>query len=503
MYGERRIWLRGRPSWADFVVRRPKSTLGRGFWRLTIVRQWSAMREPTYRPSRSTILRELLRPDERAIEAVVARYQKVAPAVTRFARALSGNDKLRVVLGPEAAASQNEVVCDPRLFQAATNRAAPVTPDEMALASALHEVVHLISSDFDAPDSEDAPDAEGDLLRRLDVDGGPVAEVLFFSLEDARQELQGLVNYPGARSVLADIYQAALSGAFSQSGPLGQFALCCFLLTGDYNEREAWSGESTARCSGRWPMPLRSVPKPPPPGTPPRSSTWPWPCFRSPRPTVSSAKSRSRGRPPSRECNRRRTPRAAAEGVDMVRLPSPSVRDSESYRDVQRATQARSGLSDRKGASELAGDASTDQLLRVSEAPTVYSADRNGWQAGRYPGPQDLRRVRQRGTGRGRLRRQEVGRCPAPCFRGVVSAVRRQPTTGASLGIRPGRRFPTCGAVHRGRSLRPNVRAESVAHPAFLCREPARRRIRLDAATTHQRNARGHRGACRRRCWER
>ena len=112
------------------------------------------MREPTYRPSRSTILRELLRPDERAIEAVVARYQKVAPAVTRFARALSGNDKLRVVLGPEAAASQNEVVCDPRLFQAATNRAAPVTPDEMALASALHEVVHLISSDFDAPAPE-------------------------------------------------------------------------------------------------------------------------------------------------------------------------------------------------------------------------------------------------------------------------------------------------------------------------------------------------------------
>ena len=96
------------------------------------------MREPTYRPNRSTILRDLLRPDERAIEAVVARYQKVAPAVTRFARALSGNDKLRVVLGPEAAASQNEVVCDPRLFQAATNRAAPVTPDEMALASALH-----------------------------------------------------------------------------------------------------------------------------------------------------------------------------------------------------------------------------------------------------------------------------------------------------------------------------------------------------------------------------
>ena len=85
------------------------------------------MRDRNQTASRHTVLREMLRPDERAIEAVVGRYQKVAPAVTRFARSLSGNDRLRVVLGPESAASPDEVVCDPRLFQAAANRAAPVT----------------------------------------------------------------------------------------------------------------------------------------------------------------------------------------------------------------------------------------------------------------------------------------------------------------------------------------------------------------------------------------
>ena len=53
-------------------------------------------------------MRDLLSPEEKAIEAVVARYQRVAPAVTRFARSLSGNEKLRVILGPDAAASDQD-----------------------------------------------------------------------------------------------------------------------------------------------------------------------------------------------------------------------------------------------------------------------------------------------------------------------------------------------------------------------------------------------------------
>jgi hypothetical protein len=63
---------------------------------------------------------------------------------------------------------------------------------------------------------------------------------------------------------------------------------------------------------------------------------------------------------------------SVAQGVDQVRLPSPVLRDAESYHDTKRASQARAGLSDRKGAGELGGDPTTEQLLRVSEAPTVY-----------------------------------------------------------------------------------------------------------------------------------
>ena len=101
------------------------------------------------RNRQTTALRELYRTDDRAIETVVARYQKVAAAVTRVARTLAGNDRLRVRLGSEPAASADEVVIDPRLFQEAYGRNAPVTPNEVALASALHEVVHLVSSNFE------------------------------------------------------------------------------------------------------------------------------------------------------------------------------------------------------------------------------------------------------------------------------------------------------------------------------------------------------------------
>ncbi len=95
------------------------------------------------------MLREILPPEERVIEAVVARYQRVAPAILRFARSLSGNDELQVKLGSQASVGENEIVIDPGVFQAAYARSAPVTPTEVALTSALHEVVHLMATDFD------------------------------------------------------------------------------------------------------------------------------------------------------------------------------------------------------------------------------------------------------------------------------------------------------------------------------------------------------------------
>jgi hypothetical protein len=117
-----------------------------------------------------SVLREILPPEDRVIEAVVARYQRVAPAILRFARSLSGNDDLQVKLGSQASAGENEIVIDPGVFQAAYARAAPVTPTEVALTSALHEVVHLMATDFDEkrpipadwiPEETPAPPAGG------------------------------------------------------------------------------------------------------------------------------------------------------------------------------------------------------------------------------------------------------------------------------------------------------------------------------------------------------
>jgi hypothetical protein len=101
------------------------------------------------RSREQSVLSEVLPADERVIEAVVARYQRVAPAVTRFARKLADNDELQVRLGSHASSSANDVVIDPGVFQAAYARRAPVTPTEVALASALHEVFHLVATDFD------------------------------------------------------------------------------------------------------------------------------------------------------------------------------------------------------------------------------------------------------------------------------------------------------------------------------------------------------------------
>lgn len=316
--------------------------------------------------ARLSLLRDLLPAEEQAIEAVVARYQAVAPAVTRFARSLANNPKLRVVLGPEAAVTEDEVVCDPRLFQAATNREAPVTAPEMALASAMHEVVHLLSTNLDEPIGDD------DLLEFLAREGGPVAEILFFNLEDARQEVQGLVNYPGVRSVLTDLYESSISVAVSRAGALGHFALGCFLYCGGYIERERFERRVHSRAqqalADAFPICQEAANE----GDAREVAKHALKLFEIARAHGLLTSIREEGTQAQKRMVQKADAEAAADGADMVRLPSPVLRNTESYHDVQRATQARSGQSDKKGASELAGDASMDQLLRVSEAPTVY-----------------------------------------------------------------------------------------------------------------------------------
>jgi hypothetical protein len=327
-----------------------------------------------------TVLREMLRPEEGAIEQVVARYQRVAPAVTRFARSLSGNPDLRVRLGSEAASGPEEIVCDPRLFQAAYNRSAPVTPDEVAIASALHEVVHLVSTNLDEkrayppawPSEGEADDTPVDLLEALHTAGGPVAEALFFTLEDARQETRGLVAYPGARSVLTDIYRAGYIEAMRSAGALSQFALGCFLIAGRYSEREPLEKRADARAAVALSDASGVLESAMGAADPWEVATMALELLEIARANQLLTKLDEAPTNSQQKAADARDADSVAQGVDQVRLPSPVLRDAESYHDTKRASQARAGLSDRKGASELGGDPTTEQLLRVSEAPTVY-----------------------------------------------------------------------------------------------------------------------------------
>lgn len=328
-----------------------------------------------------TFLTDLIGPEDQAIEAVVGRYQKVAPAVTRLARSLSDNPSLRVRLGPESSASPDEIVCDPRIFQAAYHRNAPVTPDEVALASALHEVMHLVSTNLDEqrPLPKDWPvdanlktDVEVDLLTALERTEKPVAEVLFFALEDARQEAQGLSIYPGARSVLQDLYLSSLSQAIGRSGALSQFVLGCFLLTAGYIERKVLEERFEARAataiddaSGHFEDAAKS------------DDPWYVAQLALELEAIARANGLINEAPASATNAQRRTldkmdAEKAAEGVDTVRLISPIIADAESYQDTKRAADARSGSSDRRGTSDRADDESTNQLLRVSQAPEVF-----------------------------------------------------------------------------------------------------------------------------------
>lgn len=329
-----------------------------------------------------TLLSDLIRPEDRAVEAVVSRYQKVAPAVTRLARALSDNPNLRVRLGSETSASDEEVVCDPRIFQAAYHRNAPVTPDEVALASAFHEVMHLVSTNFDEIRElpEDWPieaeqsgeGLETDLLTALDLTGRPVAEVIFFALEDARQEFQGMSSYPGARSVLQDLYLSSLSQAISKSGALSQFVLGCFLITGGYVERELLERRFEAKAAVAIDDGSDHFQ---------RASEADDPWYVARLALELEAIARANGlmtEVPEGATNPQRNAAAekdsddAASGVDTVRMISPIVQDAESYQDTRRSSQARSGASDRRGPSDIASEESTEQLLRVSQSPDVF-----------------------------------------------------------------------------------------------------------------------------------
>jgi hypothetical protein len=378
-----------------------------------------------------SVLNEILPPEERAIEAVVARYQRVAPAVTRFARSLSGNEELQVRLGTQAASTEDTIVIDPGVFQTAYARSAPVTPSEVALTSALHEVIHLIATDLDeerlipkewkafAHDSEDdepgfdeamvpvglfqlgemeedlvRPDLTEDdidfdtttdaspgavsLLEALHTVGGPAAEALFLSIEDARQERINFDAYPGAGSVLKDLYRTSVGHAMAHARPLGQFALACFMIIGGHEERNVLQRKLAPHVALAIDDATAFL-------DPVLELDDPWSVGTVALQLLSVAKMHNlvqegaastteRGRKAEMEADEA----AIADSVDAVRLVTPSLANRDSYDQTRTAAQSVSAQEGRLGEAETAGDPATDQLMKVSTAPTVFLPNGQG-----------------------------------------------------------------------------------------------------------------------------
>lgn len=328
-----------------------------------------------------SVLTEILPPDERAVEQVVSRYQRVSGAVTRFARTLAGNTDLTVRIGAESVSSDDEVVVDPALFQAAYARRAPVTPDEVALASALHEVVHLVSTDLDERrplpadwfgPKHDIPEGDFELLDALRRAGGAGAEGLFFAVEDARQERQGLAAYPGARSVLADLYLSALPQALADATLLGQFTVACFMLAGDHLDRDTLERRVHAKVAAALPDAQPFLDEA-------AEAADPWDVGTAAVQLLAVARLHGlvnleqAGETAAQRTQREDAEAAAAtSNLDRLRLSTPVLADRESYEQVRSAGQPRSAESTRRGDSRVASQEATDQLLRVSTAPTVH-----------------------------------------------------------------------------------------------------------------------------------
>ena len=209
--------------------------------------------------------------------------------------------------------------------------------------------------------------------------------------------------------MLTDIYRSAITSAVSRSGALGQFALGCFLYCGDYTEREDFERRLTSSTqqamADAYPVCQEAAQA----ENAEEVAEFALELLEIARNHGLLKNYREEGTQAQKRMEQKADAEEAADAADMVRLPSPAVRNTESHRDVQRATQARAGLSDRKGASELAGDASTDQLLRVSEAPTVYLPTGMGGKLIVTPAPTSFARFGPQGLEAVESRRPKVG----------------------------------------------------------------------------------------------
>ncbi len=351
-------------------------------------------------PRSATVLGRLLSSEETGIEEVVSRYQRVAPAITRFARTLSANPELRVRLGAFSHTAAGEVVCDPRLFHAAYRRRAPVTAEEVAVASALHEVVHLLSSNFNEKrpipehwpallgEAESRPGPQPplpvDLLTALERTGGELATLMFFALEDARQEQQGLVKYPGARSILDDLYRAAAPSLASKP-PISQFVTSLFLAANGVQPPDRppdFMGEKVRAALAAAGVRLTQV----------CELQDPWEVGETAVVMLAIAIEHQLVPPgvPREPAASATISEKASETLDMVRLPSPAVAGAESYQQAIGADQE-----NRPG--KETDQSGTDQLLRVGASPVIHLPDGQSGRLMISPAPTAFARFAEQG----------------------------------------------------------------------------------------------------------
>ena len=218
-----------------------------------------------------------------------------------------------------------------------------------------------------------------------------------------------LSHFPGARSVLSDLYRAAVPGASANARPLGQFALACFLIVGDYFSRDDVQRRVAPHVAlaidDAVPF-LDLIP----------DLDDPWAVAGTALQLVEVARMHglltegtgsksAAGRRGEQEADQA----AVAEGVDAVRVVTPPLADRDHYEETRQAAQTVSAEHGRHGDVDQAGDPATDQLMKVSTAPTVYLPTGQAGKLVVSDFPVEFRRLRPSGPGHARGCRPRVG----------------------------------------------------------------------------------------------
>src|SRR5690606_6740397 len=221
---------------------------------------------------------------------------------------------------------------------------------------------------------------------------------------------------------------SSLGHAIAKSGPLSQFVLGCFLLTGGYVEREVLERRFDARAAVALADATGHCHEA-------ADSDDPWTVARLALALEEIA--RRHGLVTRVEESATRTQHKAAaehdakqatEGVDTVRMLSPIVHDSQSYQDTRRSAED----AVQRGPADVASEESTEQLLRASHAPQQRPRPDAG------PGTPSAHRTELPANGAWGRGRAPTPDSPAVARRAPAAA----PPAPAALGERPRLRGP-------------------------------------------------------------